>query len=154
MHLKRVTMWKILLLWAGGTFLLLQTIQIDIPEPPKEIDPKDEIRAPKEIMHMLKTSCYNCHSYKTKMPWYGYISPISLEVKSHVKEGRKAVNFQEWNRYDENKKQKVYKGIVKTINFRMPIPMYLIIHEDAKLTKSQRDTIKIWAKDHILKENH
>ncbi|MCB4750300.1 MAG: heme-binding domain-containing protein, partial [Sulfurovum sp.] len=95
-----------------------------------------------------------CHSYKTKMPWYGHISPIALEVKSHIKEGRKAVNFQEWNRYDENKKQKVYKGIVKTINFRMPIPMYLIIHEDARLTKSQRDAIKIWAKDHILKENH
>jgi len=145
-------MWKTLLLWTGGAFLLLQAIQIDIPEPPKHIDPNDEIKAPKEIMAMLKTSCYDCHSYETKMPWYGHISPVSLEVKSHIKEGREAVNFQEWENYDEAKKQKVYKGIVKTINFRMPMPMYLTMHEDAKLNRSQRDKIKSWAQSHIKEE--
>ena len=142
-------MWKTLLLWIGGALLLLQAIQIDIPEPPKTIDPKDEINAPKEIMGMLKTSCYDCHSYQTDMPWYGHISPISLEVKSHVKNGRDAANFQEWGNYDEAKKQKIYKGIVKTINFRMPMPMYLSMHEEAKLTKKQRDMIKKWAQSHI-----
>jgi hypothetical protein len=100
-------------------------------------------------MAMLKTSCYDCHSYQTKMPWYGHISPISLEVKSHIKNGRAAVNFQEWGTYDEEKKQKVYKGIVKTINFRMPMPMYLKMHEEAKLTRAQRDTVKSWAQSHI-----
>ncbi|MCF6206907.1 MAG: heme-binding domain-containing protein [Sulfurovum sp.] len=146
-------MWKTLFLWVGGAFLLLQAIQVEIPQPPAKIDPNNEIKAPKEIMTMLKTSCYDCHSYETKMPWYGHISPISLEVKSHIKEGREAVNFQEWETYDEKKRQKIYKGITKTINFRMPMPMYLFIHEEAKLTKSQRDTIKAWAKSHIKEED-
>jgi len=142
-------MFKQLLLWTAGTFLLLQFIQIDIPEPPKSIDPNNEIKAPKEIMAMLKTSCYDCHSYQTKMPWYGHISPISLEVKSHIKNGRAALNFQEWEQYDETKQQKLYQKIAKTINFRMPLPMYLTIHKEARLNREEREMIKKWAQSHI-----
>jgi len=142
-------MFKTLLLWLLGSFLLLQVIQIEIPKTPKVLNPNNEIKAPDKIMSMLRTSCYDCHSYKTKMPWYGHISPISLEVKSHIKNGRNAVNFQEWGTYSEERKQKIYKGIVKTINYRMPIPMYLTFHEQANLTKEERDTIKKWAQSHI-----
>jgi hypothetical protein len=145
-------MFKQILLWIAGTFVALQAIQIDIPEPPKTIDPNNEITAPDNIMSMLKTSCYDCHSYRTKMPWYGHISPASLEVKSHIKNGRIAVNFQEWGTYDEAKKQKIFKGIVQTINFRMPMPMYLMVHKEAKLNREERAEIKKWAQSH-LREN-
>jgi hypothetical protein len=145
-------MFKTVLMWLIGTLLLLQAIQIDIPEP-KAIDPNAEIKAPKEIMSMLKTSCYDCHSYETKMPWYGNIAPVSWEVKSHIKQGRLWINFQEWENYDEDKKQKLYKGIAKSINFSMPMPMYLNMHEEAKLTKVQRESIKKWAKSNIKEEN-
>ena len=146
-------MFKHLLIWVVGIFSLIQVIQIRIPEPPAHIDPAKEIQPPKEIMSMLKTSCYDCHSYQTKMPWYGHISPMSLEVKSHIKEGRLAANFQEWGNYNEEKKQKIYKGIVKTINFQMPMPMYLSIHEKAKLSKGERTQIKAWAKSHVIEED-
>ena len=142
-------MFKQLFIWTIGAFILLQAIQIDIPEPPKTIDPTIALQAPKEIDTMFKTSCYDCHSYQTKMPWYGHIFPMSLEVKSHIKNGRQALNFQEWDHYDDAKKQKIYKGITKTINFRMPMPMYLSIHEEAKLTQKQRNKIKAWAKGFI-----
>ena len=145
-------MFKHLFFWVIGIFTLIQAIQIHIPETPAHIDPNKEIQAPKEIAAMFKTSCYDCHSYQTEIPWYGHISPMSLEVKSHIKEGRKAVNFQEWGNYDEAKKQQIYKGIVKTINFRMPIPMYLSMHEDAKLSKKERDQIKAWAQSYIIEE--
>ena len=142
-------MFKQLFIWTFGVFILLQAIQIDIPEPPKTIDPKLALQAPKEIDAMFKTSCYDCHSYQTNMPWYGHISPMSLEVKSHIKNGRQALNFQEWGNYSDEKKQKIYKGIAKTINFSMPMPMYLTIHEEAKLTQKQRNQIKAWAKGFI-----
>lgn len=146
-------MLKTLALWVGGLFVLLQFVHLDIPEPPSTIDPAKEIKAPPEIMAMLKRSCYDCHSYQTKMPWYGYVSPVSLEVESHIKEGRKAVNFQEWGTYDDAKKQRIFKGIAKTIRFRMPLPMYLMIHKDAKLTRQERDTIAAWAQSHIKEED-
>ena len=145
-------MFKQLLLWTLGTFIVLQAIQIDIPKPPKTINASKEIQVPKGMMSMFKTSCYDCHSYQTKMPWYGNVFPMSLEVRSHIKDGRIALNFQEWENYDEAKKQRIYKGIVKTINMQMPIPMYLNFHEEAKLTQKQRKQIKTWAKSFIKED--
>ena len=145
-------MFKTILMWLFGALLLLQAIQIDIPKP-DAVDPKEEIEAPAEIMTMLKTSCYDCHSYETKMPWYGNVAPLSWEVRSHIKQGRAWLNFQKWGSYDEAKKQKLYKGIAKSISLSMPIPMYLSLHEDAKLTKAQRDSIRKWAQSNISEEN-
>ena len=145
-------MLKHIFIWTLGTFILLQAIQIDIPEPPKTIDPKKEMQAPKEIDSLLKTSCYDCHSYQTTLPWYGNIAPVSWEVRSNIKKGRAWLNFQEWSNYSEEKKQKIYKGIVKSINLRMPVPMYLSMHEEAKLTTKQRKDIKAWAESHIEEE--
>jgi len=146
-------MLKHIFLWTLGAFVLLQAIQITIPEPPAHIDPSKEIQAPKEITSKLKTSCYDCHSYQTRMPWYGNIAPVSWEVKSHIKEGRAWLNFQDWDNYDEEKKQKIYRGIVKTINFSMPMPMYLEMHKDAKISKKERNQIKTWAQSHITEED-
>lgn len=145
-------MFKNITFWLLGAFVLLQAIQIDIPKP-DYVDPKEEFKAPQEIMKMLKTSCYDCHSYETKLPWYGYLAPLSWEVRSHIVQGRRWLNFQTWGRYDEEKKQKVFKGIVKTISYSMPMPMYLSFHEEATLTRQQRDTIKKWAQSHIKEEN-
>ena len=145
-------MLKQVLLWTFGTFVLIQAIQIEISEAPQNIDPVKEIQAPEEIASLLKTSCYDCHSYQTTLPWYGSIAPVSWEVKSHIKDGRKWVNFQEWGNYDEEKQQKVYKGIVKSINLRMPIPMYMKMHEEAKLTAKQRKMIRTWAKNLVKEE--
>jgi len=145
-------MFKTILMWVFGALLLLQAIQIDIPEP-EAIDPKEVIQAPEEIMTMLKTSCYDCHSYETKMPWYGNIAPMSWEVRSHIKQGRAWLNFQKWGSYDEEKKQKLYKGIAKSISLSMPIPMYLNLHEEAKLTRAQRNSIRKWAQSNIKEEN-
>ena len=142
-------MLKHIALWTLGSLLLLQFIQISIPETPKSIDKSKEIKAPKHIATILKTSCYDCHSYQTNIPWYGNIAPISWEVRSHIKEGRAWVNFEKFNTYSQEKKEKIYKGIAKSINFRMPIPMYLKMHEDAKLTQAQRKEIKMWAKSYI-----
>jgi len=145
-------MFKTILMWVFGALLLLQAIQIDIPEP-EAIDPKEVIQAPEEIMTMFKTSCYDCHSYETKMPWYGSIAPMSWEVRSHIKQGRAWLNFQKWESYDEEKKQKLYKGIAKSISLSMPIPMYLSLHEEAKLTRAQRTSIRKWAQSNIKEEN-
>ena len=96
-------MFKTFLAWLFGALLLAQAIQITIPES-QNVTSDEEIKAPAEIMKMLRTSCYDCHSYETKMPWYSNIAPFSWEVKSHIKEGRAWLNFQTWDRYDEEKK--------------------------------------------------
>ena len=142
---------KVFLGWLIGGLLVIQLIQIKVPEPPKA-GPQDEIKAPKEIMALLKKSCYDCHSNHTRWPWYSHIAPISWEVDSHVRDGRNWLNFSIWNRYNEEKKQKLYKGIAKSIDWKMPPADYMWIHKDARLTPRERQAIKRWARSHVKKE--
>jgi len=143
---------KIIFLWLLGVILVLQLVQIKIPPAPKAT-PQDEIKAPKEVMAILKRSCYDCHSNHTKMPWYGNISPVSIMVHSNIKNGRAWMNFSIWNRYDEAKKQKFYKGIYKAVMINMPPPEYLLIHKNAKLSKKDIKVLQEWAKSHIKEDD-
>jgi mono/diheme cytochrome c family protein len=43
-------------------------------------------------------ACFDCHSNETVWPWYSNLAPISWLVQDDVDDGRKAVNFSEWNR--------------------------------------------------------
>jgi len=137
--------------WTVAVLALIQFIKIDIPAPPPST-PADEIKAPPHIMSMLKRSCYDCHSNTTKWPWYSNIAPISFEVRGHVKDGRNWLNFNIWNKYDHKKQQQRLKEIVKTIDYQMPIPDYLFIHKDARLSKQERQEIKKWAQSQIDEE--
>lgn len=139
---------KTIVLWGTAFLLLLQTIQIEIPKPPS-VNPKHEITAPQNIMKLLKNSCYDCHSYQTKMPWYGNVAPFSWSVRNHINKGRNWLNFQEWRTYSEEEKQRRYEGIISTISYSMPMPAYLKFHEEAKLTYEQRKEIKTWAQSCI-----
>ena len=128
-------------------FVMIQFIQIDIVKP-KEIDLSAEIEAPKEIMTLLKKSCYDCHSYDVKIPWYGNVAPMSWEVRGHINDGTAWLNFQEWKNYDEKKQKRLYKSIYESLSLSMPMPIYLMLHSDAELTKEQRRMIEKWASKH------
>ena len=138
---------KKILIWVIAPLIIIQLIKIDIVEV-KQVDKELEIKAPQKVLAILEKSCYDCHSYKTKMPWYGDIAPLSWEVRGHIKDARKWLNFQEWENYNEDKKQQIYKGIYKTVGKSMPIPMYLTMHKDAELSKDEESILKEWAKSY------
>lgn len=103
-----------------------------------------EIEAKPEIMKIFKTSCYDCHSNKTKWPWYSQVAPFSWIISSHVEDGRKALNFNLWKEYDEQKQKDKLKAIYKKIYAAMPLKSYTRFHDEAKLTKEQRKMIRDW----------
>jgi len=140
---------KNILLYLGITLGLLQLIQIDIPAPPKSL-PQDEIRAPNEIMTLLKRSCYECHSNSADIPWYGNIAPISFSVRGHIKDGRAWLNYQIWNTYTkEEQKERLEQTVHSLKTLQMPIPTYLWAHKDARLDKTQRDLMIEWANSEL-----
>jgi hypothetical protein len=139
----------ILLGWSVAALALLQLIKIDIPNPPTT-SPDDEVKASAAVITALKKGCYDCHSNHTNWPWYSDIAPVSFEVRGHVRDGRKWLNFAIWSKYDDAKKQKFYKGMRKTlVSGAMPIPSYLWVHKEARLTPDERTAIIEWAKSHI-----
>jgi len=103
-----------------------------------------EIKAPKEVMKVFKTSCYDCHSSETKIPWYASIAPASLFISRHVKLGRQWLNFSIWETYSVKEKDKKLEEIFKSVSHAMPLPSYVKIHKNAKLSQKQKDLIRDW----------
>jgi hypothetical protein len=46
---------------------------------------------------LAKRACFDCHSDETIWPWYSYIAPISWLVYNDTMDGRRRLNFSEWN---------------------------------------------------------
>ena len=127
--------------------ILICTILIQFirPEQTNPIVIKEqEIVTPKKVSIILKNACYDCHSNNTKWPYYSKIAPISWYVSSRINEGREALNFSIWNTYDEEKKKKKLKRMYKTVYSSMPLASYIKFHEEADLTKEQREEIRTW----------
>ena len=135
--------------WVLITLIAIQFISMDIPAK-IESNPKEEIQAPKEIMTILKRSCYDCHSNKVKEPFYYNIAPMSWLVQQHIKNGRKVVNFSKWNSYSKEKQFKIVDKLPKSIIIRMPMPSYLWLHQDASMSADEKELLTKWSKE--LKE--
>ncbi len=137
---------KKLLLFIIIVFIGIQFVPYNVPAdvPDKE---GDALQAPKEVEAILKRSCYDCHSNHTNFPWYSSVAPVSFFTKMHVKEGREHMNFSTWNSYSDEKKAKFLEKIPKAIKSKMPLPSYLLIHKDAKLTDADKKAISDWASE-------
>ena len=123
--------------------VILQFIPVKRTNPPISWD----INAPANVSGILRTSCYDCHSNETRWPWYSYIAPVSYFIASDVNEGRKRLNFSEWDKYDEQKKAKKLDGIIEMVEEgEMPLSMYTIIHKDAILDTVRINILKEWVK--------
>ena len=142
--LKKTAIFIILILFA------IQLISVDKTNP--TIDNKLTLNAPKEVMSTLKQSCYDCHSYETKWPYYSNIAPISFFVASHVSNGRKAMNFSLWNEMDKKLKVQRLKRAVETVNNgRMALPSYISAHKEAELSKEKKTILISWFKKELEK---
>jgi hypothetical protein len=137
---------KKLMIWTIIILLIIQFIDLNVPQK-ITTNPKEELKAPKEVMQILNKSCADCHSNYVKYPWYDRIAPISWYVQLHVKNGRKVFNYDKWNSYSKEKQLRVLDRIPKAIKIRMPLPSYLWLHPEAKLSKKEKEILKKWAEN-------
>ncbi len=126
-------------------FILLIIIQfIPIEQTNKIIDKHLEISTSKDIKTILKQACYDCHSNETVWPYYSKLAPLSWIISSHVNDGRAALNFSIWNTYTKEIKDKKMKAIFRKVYASMPLASYILLHEEANLSKRQRSLIREW----------
>lgn len=128
--------------------MLIQFISVDKTNP--QIDDKLTLKAPKEVMNVLKTSCYDCHSYETTWPIYSNIAPVSFFISSHIQNARKAMNFSKWHEIDNKIKVQRLKRAVTTVNNgMMALPSYIYAHEEARLSKEDKNILINWFKKEL-----
>ena len=98
-----------------------------------------------EVMAILKTSCYDCHSNQTNYRWYSYVAPVSWQIAKDVAKGREALNFSEWNSLNKRKLVRKLADIKDQLNKDvMPMKIYTFIHSDTKLNPTQKLLITDW----------
>jgi hypothetical protein len=100
-----------------------------------------------DVKNILETSCYDCHSDHTVYPWYMNIQPVGWWMTNHVNDGKRGLNFSQFNKYGIQRKMRKYKQISDEVNDEdgMPLDSYLWIHKNAKLSDDQKKIISDWA---------
>jgi len=86
---------------------------------------------------LARRACLDCHSNETVWPWYSHIAPISWLVYHDTLDGRRHLNFSEWDKEQEgsdNTDTVVKRG-------KMPFKPYLIMHPEARLTDDEKATL-------------
>jgi hypothetical protein len=115
-----------------------------------DVNPTHEITASfavsNEVLNIFKTSCFDCHSNNTRYPWYVNIQPIGWFMDSHIKEAKRKMNFSEFGTYPLHWQYNKFNGIIENVSDgEMPLPSYLLIHMDAKLSDTQKKKLIDWA---------
>src|SRR5471032_2939644 len=90
---------KRVLTWVGALLLaLLIGIQFLSPartNPPVTREIKWDTPATRKL---AQRACFDCHSNMTTWPWYSHVAPVSLLVVNDTNDGRRALNFSEWDK--------------------------------------------------------
>ncbi len=136
--------WALLIVLV--TVIGMQFVRPDRTNPP--VNPAHSLlpKAPADVRAILERSCRDCHSNETRWPIYTEVAPTSWLVASHVHGGRERFNYTEWTTYDSDEQDKLLGGVCSlTKRGRMPLPSYLIIHRDAKLSPADVATLCAWS---------
>jgi len=144
---------KKIVFWIFVSFAIIQFVPVDKTNKPvdKSVNFIDVKKSPQKVTTLLKNACYDCHSNETVYPKYAYIAPFSWSVKDHINEGREHLNFSVWNTYNKELKEGMLSKSIQTLQDKsMPLPAYIIYHQEANLSDADR-TVLITYFEEILK---
>jgi hypothetical protein len=104
-----------------------------------------EVSSP--VLQIVQRSCQDCHSEKTAWPWYSYVAPMSWLIEKDVQQGRSHMNLSHWDQYDTATRVEVLTKLSAMVRSReMPLPRYLRLHPESRLSDAEVDVIYQWAR--------
>ena len=134
---------KVFALILLGMLIIAQLVPVSRTNPP-ELSP---LKLPSEVENILQKACFDCHSNKTKWPWYTRVAPISWWIVDHVQEGREELNFSDWNSIPPNKRGEKFEEIGEEVEEgEMPLASYTMGHPEARLSQREIQILRDWAK--------
>ena len=120
----------------AGLFFAMQLLPVGAPRtnPPVVAEPKWDSPRTKEL---FDRTCADCHSNRTRWPWYSRVAPVSWLVAHDVAEGREHFNVSEWNRPQDDAREaaeEVREG-------EMPYRGYTLTHPSARLDEATKQEL-------------
>ncbi len=125
--------------------VVIQFVRIDktVPEYSSDEDIINIMQPSDEVVALLKSSCYDCHSNEVEYPWYSNVAPISWVVEHHIDEAREHLNFSTWGRYDTKQQlHKLEESFEEMEEGEMPLTGYAKIH--GTLSEADRELLEDW----------
>ncbi|MBL0155716.1 MAG: heme-binding domain-containing protein [Bryobacterales bacterium] len=98
-----------------------------------------QVDVPPPVDAIFNRACADCHSHRTRWPWYSEIAPVSWLLTHHVNDGRQKMNLDSWDDATS------FKDICREVQSgAMPMKGYLILHPDATLSPQDVQAVCAW----------
>jgi mono/diheme cytochrome c family protein len=125
-----------ILLWLAGGLVVIQFVPYgrSHTNPPVVLEPAWDSPATRAL---AQRACFDCHSNETKWPGYASVAPMSWLIQNDVDNGRRHMNFSEWQLPQEHADDAAEQIREK----EMPLGHYLWLHPEAKLTDAEREQL-------------
>jgi Haem-binding domain len=92
-------------------------------------------------------ACIDCHSEKTRWPWYSNLAPASWFIEGDVKRARTFMNLSRWDSLDTTEQRTLLTAIATVIeNHEMPPHRYVMVHPEAKLSADDSVQVIEWTR--------
>ncbi len=106
------------------------------------------MKVPAGVQGILRRSCYDCHSYETRWPWYSAVTPVSGRMEQDVRRARAVMNFSEWaitaGASPARAAATLNAACAAVQTGVMPKPGYRLIHPEARLSPAEVDAFCEW----------
>jgi heme-binding protein len=128
---RRVIRWILI----GAALLLLAAQAVPYgrwhSNPPVRVEPRWDSAGTRAL---AVRACFDCHSNETVWPWYSNVAPVSWLIQRDVDEGRRKLNYSEWDR-GQREAHESAKSIRKG---EMPPWFYALPGTTARLARGER----------------
>lgn len=116
------------------------------PAPDRWPDAVERTAMPPEVAALLQRACADCHTHRTRWPWYSHVAPVSWFVIDHVDHAREHLNFSTWPPSDAERAAEMPRHVCREVREgRMPLRSYRMLHPEARLEAADVNAICRWA---------
>jgi hypothetical protein len=110
-----------------------------------------KLHPPPQVETILRRSCYNCHSNSTHWPWFVHFRPFASKIRRDVADGRKALNFSEWQAQTGGNAQLESRTLATSCSLMeagmMPPRYYAYVHPGAGPSSAEVKRFCRWANE-------
>jgi hypothetical protein len=122
-------------------FAVLQLFRPGIPARPATA----ELEAPHEVKQVLEKDCYSCHSDQLRLSWFDRIVPGYWLVRHDILTAREHLNFSTLGAKPAAvQKSTLYEAVNMVQLGAMPLPQFLKLHPDARVTPQELNILKAY----------
>jgi mono/diheme cytochrome c family protein len=123
------------------TFALMQLVRPGIPAKPATA----EVQAPANVKRILEKDCYSCHSDQRRLSWFDEIVPAYWLVRHDILTAREHLDFSTLGaRPPAVQKATLYEAVNMIQLGAMPLPAFIKLHPEAKVTPEDLATLKAY----------